>query len=94
MTLRIVKRSMSQATVFRMSGRIQSADLGHITELMSGIGQSIMLDLEEITLVDRDVVAFLRKCEDDGVTLLHCPAYVRKWIGGGDHGARTPDEED
>lgn len=80
MTLRIVKRSENQRIVFQLSGRIRSADLGHIGELLNGITEVIMLDLEEVTLVDRDVVAFLRKCESKGVELAHCPPYVREWI--------------
>ncbi len=46
-------------------------------ESSSGI---IILDLEEVTLVDLDIVQFLARCEAGGVELLHCPPYVREWI--------------
>ena len=42
----------------------------------------IMLDLKDLTLVDREVVHFLGQCERSKVTLKNCPAYVRDWIDG------------
>jgi hypothetical protein len=52
-------------------------------------GSRIALDLEDLTLVDQDVVSFLRRCEADGIELENCPAYIREWITG----ERDPDEE-
>jgi len=43
-------------------------------------GVSLVLDLHEIELVDREVVRFLAQCEAEGTTLVHCPAYIREWI--------------
>ena len=40
----------------------------------------ILLDLDEVTLVDVEVVRFLSECEDGGTVLVHCPLYVREWI--------------
>jgi hypothetical protein len=42
----------------------------------------IVLDLKDITLVDREVVHFLGKCETDKIGLKNCPAYIRDWIDG------------
>jgi hypothetical protein len=38
------------------------------------------LDLEEVTLLDRDSVRFLIRCESQGIRLVNCPLYVREWI--------------
>jgi hypothetical protein len=38
------------------------------------------LDLEEVTLLDRDSVRFLIRCESEGIQLLNCPLYVQEWI--------------
>src|SRR5262249_42189476 len=38
------------------------------------------LDLNEVRLVDRAAVAFLRRCESSGVGLKNCPVYVRESI--------------
>ena len=42
--------------------------------------RTIVLDLRDIRLADRDTVKFLRDCEADGMKLENCPAYVREWI--------------
>jgi hypothetical protein len=38
--------------------------------------------LEDLTLVDQDVVSFLRRCEAGSIQLKNCPAYIREWITG------------
>jgi hypothetical protein len=43
-------------------------------------GRRIVLDLEELTLVDRDAVRFLEQCNSDGIRLRNCPQYILEWI--------------
>lgn len=80
MTLKIVKGSQDKRLVFRLSGRIRSADLAEIRELLAGTNEGTFLDLEDVTIVDRDVVAFLREREANGIALTNCPPYIREWI--------------
>ena len=40
----------------------------------------LSLDLEEVTLLDRDSVRFLIRCESEGVQLVNCSLYIREWI--------------
>jgi hypothetical protein len=40
----------------------------------------IVFDLKEVNLVSREVVKFLGQCENDGITIRNCPAYIREWI--------------
>ena len=49
--------------------------------------REIVLDLKDLTLVDRDAVRFLERCEADSIKLKNCPAYIREWIGR-ERGAR------
>jgi hypothetical protein len=42
--------------------------------------QQIVLDLKDLTPVDRDSVRFLESCEEDGIKLKSCPANIREWI--------------
>jgi hypothetical protein len=42
--------------------------------------RQIVLDLKDLTLVDRDAVRFLENCETDGIKLRNCPDYIREWI--------------
>ena len=43
-------------------------------------GRQIILDLKDLTLVDREAVRFLERCEADSIKLKNCPAYIREWI--------------
>lgn len=64
----------------RLSGRIQSAHIGNIRAQMDDDSVRIVLDLDEVTLVDVEVVRFFSDCENEGIVLVHCPLYVREWI--------------
>jgi len=77
---KIEKDCDGSATILRLSGRIQSDDIASIQSVMSDGCPRKILDLSEVTLVDLDVIRFLMSCEDDGIELVQCPAYVREWI--------------
>ena len=49
----------------------------------------VVIDMEEVTLVDLDVVQFLARCEARGVELLHCSPYIREWISRENERARN-----
>jgi len=63
-----------------LSGRINMEELTELQKLVDAEGQDslIVLDLEEVNLVDRDVVKFLARCSTEGIRLEHCPAYIRE----------------
>jgi hypothetical protein len=79
MTLKIERDLAGRLTTLHLIGRLRSEDLGALEQQMTGFVAPV-LDLASVTLVDVDVVRFLGSCESDGVTLLHCPPYVREWI--------------
>ena len=79
-TLRIEERSDGDRTIFRLSGRIQSDQLEELTAHIRRNGPAIVLDLEDVTLVDVPAVRFLSFCEAEGIELLHCAPYIRKWM--------------
>ena len=81
MTLRIEERSDGQRPVLRLSGRIRSEHLDELKAQIRSKGPAVALDLEEVTRVDVGTVQFLGLCEADGIELLHCAPYIRKWIG-------------
>lgn len=80
MTLRIEKVSDGRVVILRLSGRLQSQHVEELKAQMEGSTQRVMLDLEEVKLVDRDVVRFLGLCEAGGVELNQCSPYIRDWI--------------
>lgn len=80
MTLRIVKISDGSRIVLKLSGRIQARDIDELREQMDGRTRGAVLDLQEVSLVDVQVVRFLGLCEAKGVELAHCSPYIREWV--------------
>jgi hypothetical protein len=79
-TLRIERDSQSGKTTIRLIGRFQSEHIGELKKQLQTPGPRCVLDLEEVTLVDVDVVQFLGICEAEGVEIVHCSQYIREWM--------------
>ena len=79
-----ITRAANGEVVIKLSGRMGAENIGELETLISAeaSGQSIVMDLKDLTLVDQDAVSFLRRCEADSIQLKNCPAYIRKWITG------------
>jgi len=77
-----ITRVANGEVVFKLSGRMGAENITELEALLSAetSGRSILLDLSDLTLVDQDVVSFLRHSEADGIELANCPAYVREWM--------------
>ena len=68
--------------MFLLSGRVETqaiAELRRLFELQTDY-RDIIMDLKDVSLVDREVMRFLARCEADGVSLENCPPYIREWI--------------
>jgi anti-anti-sigma regulatory factor len=79
-----ITRAADGDVVFKLSGRMDAENVGELEKLISAeaSGRRLVLDLKDLTLVDQDVVGFLRRCEADSIQLKNCPAYIREWIRG------------
>jgi hypothetical protein len=77
-----IERVSNGGVVFSLSGRIDAEGVQELQRLLSlePIGLHIAFDLDDVTLVDRDAVKFLARCESESIGLENCPAYVREWI--------------
>jgi anti-anti-sigma regulatory factor len=82
MTLRIDVSDERDGVVFRLTGRIQAEQISELQALVKSnlADRSLVLDLREVKLVDRDAVRFLAEVEADGAKLRNCSAFVREWI--------------
>jgi hypothetical protein len=67
-------------SILRISGRIESKHVADLKAQIENGTHPVVLDLEEVKLVDRDVVHFLGFCELKGIELRHCAPYIREWI--------------
>jgi anti-anti-sigma regulatory factor len=77
-----ITRTANGEVVFKLSGRIETENIAELKALLSAetSGRHVLVDLNDLTLVDQDVVSFLRNSEADGIELKNCPAYVREWM--------------
>lgn len=82
MTLIIQKAVKRHDATFILSGRINGEEVAELQGLFAAEGkdQRIVLDLKEVGLVNLDAVRFLARCEENGIQLENCPAYIREWI--------------
>jgi hypothetical protein len=80
MTLRIERSVRQGFMIFALSGRMKAEEVAELKALFATDRRSIVLDLRDVRLADRDAVKFLRDCEADGTKLENCPAYVREWM--------------
>ena len=78
--LKILRVLDGDSVILAMSGRIEGEDLEKLSQLVDVERKNVVLDLKEVSLVGRDVVRFLARCEQNGVRLKDCPAYIRAWI--------------
>jgi len=73
--------SDEETTTLRISGQIDESDLAAIeTEVRRYRPRLVVFDLAEATHADRAVVRFLAARKAEGVELLNCPRYIRRWI--------------
>jgi hypothetical protein len=77
-----IQRSENGEVVFTLSGQMDEGDIAELETLIrsEANGRRIVLDLKDLTLVGRDAISFLERCEADGITLKNCAGYVREWI--------------
>ena len=79
--LRIERQSKGRSsTNLKLSGRMQADGLSELRGEIEKCNHRPSLDLEEVTLLDRDSVRFLIRCESEGMQLINCPLYVQEWI--------------
>ena len=77
-----ITRAANGEVVFTLSGRMDGENVAAMKALFGSEpkGRRIVLDLRDLTLVDREAVGFLERCETDSIKIKNCPAYIREWI--------------
>ena len=82
MSFRIETAARGTSTVFTLSGRFEEQAIAELRRLFEQRTdrREIVLDMRDVTVIDRKAVCFLARCEDDGVTLENCTPYIREWM--------------
>jgi len=82
MPFRIETATRGRSTIFILSGRIGGsaiAELKRLFECQANLSD-IVLDLKEVSVIDREVTRFFVRCQADGVQLENCTPYIREWM--------------
>jgi anti-anti-sigma regulatory factor len=82
MTFRIETAARGRSTIFILSGRIETDAIAELRRLLERRTdwRDIVLDLKDVSVVDRDAMGFLARCEADGVKLENLTPYIREWM--------------
>jgi hypothetical protein len=54
--------------------------VSRIEELIAQETDPVILDLEKVTLADREIVRFFAECDARSIELRNCPGFIREWI--------------
>jgi hypothetical protein len=82
MPFRIETSTRGRFTVFVLSGRIEKEALVELRRLFESQPdyRNIVLDLKDVTVINREVMRFFAYREVDGVKLENCTPYIREWM--------------
>ena len=77
-----IQRVPNGEVVFTVSGHMHEENITELRDLfrLEAEDRLIVLNLKDLTLVDREAVRFLEHCDSDGIKLENCPGYIRQWI--------------
>jgi hypothetical protein len=67
-------------TIIRLIGRLEAECLPELKDQIEVGGDAIVLEMDEVMLVDREMVRFLVDCEARGMEIRGCPPYIREWM--------------
>lgn len=89
MTYRVRRSTCGEVVVFHLSGTLDSdVTIGLERMLADEPPRGVRLDLQDVTLVMHEAIAFLARAESAGTALVHCPDYVRRWMAAQDTDTR------
>jgi anti-anti-sigma regulatory factor len=78
--LKIETLSVGGQTILKVIGRLRSEYLPEIAAQIAIHGANAILDMDQVTLVDVEVIRFLIQAESSGARLTNCPSYIREWM--------------
>jgi hypothetical protein len=81
MTCKIV-RLIDRDRLVRLviSGHLKEVHINMIDDLLTKETDPVALDLEEVTLVDRETIKFFATLDARGIGLRNCPGFIREWM--------------
>jgi anti-anti-sigma regulatory factor len=78
--LKIERVPRPDCVAIRPIGRLEGELLPELKAQIDAEKMRVVVEMDEVTIVDRDVVRFLVQCEARGIELRGCSTYIREWI--------------
>ncbi len=77
-----IERHANGADTYRLIGHLNAENVDELLSLfkVNSKDRQVILDLKDLTLVDREAIRILEHCEKGHIKLTNCPAYIREWI--------------
>jgi hypothetical protein len=80
MTLKIKRICEKRGTRICLSGEVRCSHLVDVRAEIAQVRQPATLDLDEVDIVDIDGVRLLNECQAQGIQVVNCSPYIRKWM--------------
>jgi anti-anti-sigma regulatory factor len=82
MSFRIETTARGRFTVFLLSGQLEKQAIAELRRLFEGQKdyRNIVLDLKDVSVIDRAVLRFFAQCETEGAKIENCAPYIREWM--------------
>jgi anti-anti-sigma regulatory factor len=80
---KITTQPEEQFVTILLNGKFSEDSLADLDESIMaarGANQTVVMDLSEVTLVDRKAVEYLADQSSHNVRIVNCPVYLRRWI--------------
>ena len=65
---------------FSITGKITGEHVETLRKVLQQESGVVVIDLENVSLVDREAIRLLALTEKNGAELRNCPAYIREWV--------------
>ena len=86
---KITTQPSEQSVTILLNGNFSEDALAVLDESLSAARdahQNVVMDLTEVTLMDRKAVQYLVDQTLNNVKIVNCPVYLRRWIKVSDEG--------
>lgn len=83
---KIITQPSEQSLTILLNGKFSEDSLPSLDESINAArvaNQQVVMDLGEVTLVDRKALEYLVNQASRNVRIVNCPVYLRRWIAHG-----------
>jgi anti-anti-sigma regulatory factor len=80
---KITTQPSEQCVTILLDGKFSEDSLTALDESITaarGANRTVVMDLSEVTLIDRKAVQYLVDQTSQDVRIVNCPVYLRRWL--------------